>query len=386
MQSLSTPKSDMLLGTFSVIAVLVFVVLWIWLKDEPVFNAAQRFKVIFHDSGGLNENAAVQVNGIRIGSVEKVGLGDNDAVVVTVRINSRRHAAPEGSRFEIRTNGLVGAKYLKVEPPAGYTGSGVPLLSESSLVRGQDPFQPEEVMKDVLEEVKAIKLRELDRRIESRLDRLALAADEVSTLTRQLQPTAMRLPFMIDESTVTMHQFGVLAGDLRGTTGSINRMLHHSGGKTDLKETAQCAFAAADRLRATALIMQGTLSDKCLRHDVLDVAHSLDDSSIQLNNAVAAIGHITVDPALASDLKSMTHDARDTVQGLNSLVQQPLLHSDLHCTLLSVQRAADRFDQIGAQVHQILNKRAPLLQLFFTRPGYIPCLPEYAQRPGCAVK
>lgn len=61
-------------GLFATVALIMFIYGWSWLKGLSVLHPPQRFTVQFHDVAGLNSNAPVNVNGVRVGTVEKLSL------------------------------------------------------------------------------------------------------------------------------------------------------------------------------------------------------------------------------------------------------------------------------------------------------------------------
>ena len=112
----SQPNYEYRVGLFSVIALIIVFWGWSWLKDISL-RPPQRFDVKFHDIAGLTKNAPVQVNGVRVGTVEKIELRGAGQVLCSLRIPAENTIIPQGSLITIQTLGLVGAKYIEITLP-----------------------------------------------------------------------------------------------------------------------------------------------------------------------------------------------------------------------------------------------------------------------------
>lgn len=71
----------------------------------------------FEDASGLKERSPVTMAGVRIGRVKSVSF-DNQALqaVVTMQIESKYNALPKDTSASIYTAGLLGEKYVGLEP------------------------------------------------------------------------------------------------------------------------------------------------------------------------------------------------------------------------------------------------------------------------------
>ena len=104
-------------GLFVLIALIFLVCGWSWMKSFSPLHPSQRVRVMFHDVAGLNSNAAVYADGVRIGTVEDIRLAGRRKVLVGLKINPSEITLPLGCSFGIFTNGLVGARYVEVSLP-----------------------------------------------------------------------------------------------------------------------------------------------------------------------------------------------------------------------------------------------------------------------------
>ncbi|MCW9023588.1 MAG: outer membrane lipid asymmetry maintenance protein MlaD [Gammaproteobacteria bacterium] len=81
--------------------------------DDEGFDVEARFE----DASGLKVRSAVTMAGVRIGQVKQIHFDDDKLqAVVTIRLNSVHDKLPEGTSASIYTAGLLGEKYVGLEP------------------------------------------------------------------------------------------------------------------------------------------------------------------------------------------------------------------------------------------------------------------------------
>lgn len=74
-------------------------------------------KAYFDDVSGLNERAPIRVAGVRVGRVHSISFDqDRLQAVVLLNIESGFDKLSDDSIAAIRTDGLLGAKYVALEP------------------------------------------------------------------------------------------------------------------------------------------------------------------------------------------------------------------------------------------------------------------------------
>jgi phospholipid/cholesterol/gamma-HCH transport system substrate-binding protein len=79
---------------------------------------------VFKSVSGLDEKAAVRMAGVKIGTVDAVGLADSKARVV-MRINPGVRIQ-RGSEAAVKSMGLLGDKFVEIIPPSRVAAEGVP--------------------------------------------------------------------------------------------------------------------------------------------------------------------------------------------------------------------------------------------------------------------
>jgi phospholipid/cholesterol/gamma-HCH transport system substrate-binding protein len=104
-------------GLFFLVGLAMFAYVWFKVLD---FELKEGFvlKVHIKSVEGLVKDAQVQISGIRVGSVKDIQY-DPDAgkALVTLEIrDAYRNSIPEGSKAALKTKGLLGDRYLSIEP------------------------------------------------------------------------------------------------------------------------------------------------------------------------------------------------------------------------------------------------------------------------------
>lgn len=72
--SASKPNYEVRVGIFTILAVIILLYGWTWLKSFSPMHPPQLITVQFHDIAGLATNAPVNINGVRVGTVEQIEL------------------------------------------------------------------------------------------------------------------------------------------------------------------------------------------------------------------------------------------------------------------------------------------------------------------------
>jgi outer membrane protein OmpA-like peptidoglycan-associated protein len=105
-------------GVFIVLA-LLFLSIGIFLigNKDFLFSSTYRLKADFQNVGGLNNGADVRVGGIHQGTVKEIDLPSQPDGKVNVVMNLRsqtRNIIKKDSRASIKTEGLLGDKYVEI--------------------------------------------------------------------------------------------------------------------------------------------------------------------------------------------------------------------------------------------------------------------------------
>jgi len=357
--------SDGSLGIFTVVALVLLLWGYLWFKGTGALVHAQTINVIFHEVAQLNDNAAVYVDGIRVGMIDKMDWEDDHKVLVRVRITNKKVHVPQGAEFMILTNGIVGAKYIEIKiPRIPYRNAGLPDLPDNAVVRGEDPGRPELAINKLVIALSQIDPVLLVKHFNEDRKRLVRAADQLSILADKTYP-------VIDNALPLERDMTSIAHDLKTTTRKINKILDDPHFSNDLKETVTKLKETAETIKDTVRDINNTLTDKPLRRDLLSALDNLRLATENVQHSVASVEKMTGDQKLRDDIKDILAQARKTLDKVDSMFSKPGYGSDLKQTLSSTREAIGHLDMVSQQLNQILDKRAPLLHLMFGRPGQL---------------
>ena len=211
-------RADGLVGLFTLVALLLGVGAYTWWKTFTPLTPPQRINVMFHDVASLNYQAAVYVDGVRVGSVDKIEIKDNERVQVGIKVNTRKITIPVGSRFIILPNGVVGAKYIEIVLPKKDPNQKPVLLTENQVAEGDDPIRPEIVVNELVEKLSTLDFSEVQSKLSTSLDKMGGLADRVSVLSKKMEPVA-------EHATKTADSVNALATEMRTPVNQMQQIL-----------------------------------------------------------------------------------------------------------------------------------------------------------------
>jgi phospholipid/cholesterol/gamma-HCH transport system substrate-binding protein len=127
----------MAVGVFLVAGFICFAYLSVKLGDVDLFGE-QTYAVTarFGSVSGLKEGAAVEMAGVRIGSVGRIVLDPKDYEAVVELSIEKQIRLQEDSIASIRTSGIIGDKYVDVSPGGleGYIADGGQIVETESAI------------------------------------------------------------------------------------------------------------------------------------------------------------------------------------------------------------------------------------------------------------
>lgn len=392
-------------GLFALLALILLVWGWGWLKSFNPLHSPQKFIVRFHDVAGLGNNATVNINGVRVGTVEKVDLISKGEVNCYIKITAEKVVVTKGSKVTIQTLGLVGAKYLEISLPEPTAGVETPpALGPDDIVIGEDPVRVELVINEmatkfakVFRAVKseragtslaealehsgeAVKnINQASAKLNKNMDKFAAVADSVQATSDKIGAAARNAEGVeasaksfFSHGTSTMDSVNGLAREWQGTSKRIDKLLDNPNTSGELKETIKMARQTADTISKTIHELNSTLKDESTRQNVMDILDRVDKSTNNIAKSLSTVQGLASDQGLRSDLKEIVGNANAAMTKFDKIINEPDFKTNITSTMCKVQTAADDVDYASRQVSHVLNQRAPLLKMMFGKPGRIP--------------
>lgn len=125
-------KLELTVGAFMLIGILCLGYLSIKLgKMELLGGNYYRISAQFDSVSGLKNGARVEVAGVEVGAVEKIGLSSvgGDTATVTIKIRDGVKITDDVIA-SVRTSGIIGDKFIKLKP-----GGSDQMLKNGSKIR-----------------------------------------------------------------------------------------------------------------------------------------------------------------------------------------------------------------------------------------------------------
>lgn len=357
--------SDAVLGIFATIALICLVWGYCWLKSYGIVINPQKINITFHEVAGLNTSAAVYLDGVRVGIVDKLKWVDRNRVVVGIRIHASGLVVPKGSQFSILTNGIVGAKFVEIVLPETSEGQPKPrALTESDEVIGIDPVRPELAVNKLAIGLSKIDMQEFHDNFEADRTRLARAADELSALAKETMP-------VVKAAIPLENEIMALSKETRAALKKVSKLLGEQSISDDIKATTKEARETVEIVKSIVTDINTTIKDKKIRKDLTDSIARLTEASKSVERSVTKIEKIADDKEIRDDIKTILKDAKDALSNADKLLNNKEFTKDIHKTIKKSQTTLDELDSVAERLNQILDKRFPLTRMMFGRPGHL---------------
>ncbi len=132
---------ELKVGLFVSMGILIFITIIFSIGDVNFVKQGYRIKTLFSFIDGVTESSPVRYAGVDVGHVEKIEIRqdtpDGSAKVeVTAYIDDPARTIERDSKAMINTLGLLGEKYVEIEP--GQKSSGY--IQDGEYICGKDPM------------------------------------------------------------------------------------------------------------------------------------------------------------------------------------------------------------------------------------------------------
>jgi len=137
-------RSDIKVGLLVLISFIVFVIGIFVVSDvRSLWDKKKTLTILFQYADGITKGSPVWYAGFEVGGVKDIRLatGVADRIAITVRISPDARVRKD-SRAEIRSLGMMGAKYVEVSPGS----SDSPELVSGDTLEGRSPASLSEII------------------------------------------------------------------------------------------------------------------------------------------------------------------------------------------------------------------------------------------------
>ena len=308
-----------------------------WLKGTLSFNRNTHYAVIFDNVKGLAEGSIVQMSGVTIGKVDKVGLTRN---LTGYRDNMARidlsvtlpHQIPEGSKFLIISPAFGNVNTLTVDPnpkpadplPDGaiVTGTASPGLDD--LLKDSGPLldQTRTLLKTVQQSAEAAAKftndAQIQRDLKLTVHNLAETTAQLPGLLRQSERQLTALSTQTQLLLIKVNRAADsgqrIASNAEGLTGDLRSTV--SENRAGLKSLVQNASETASSFATLADNISGTIGNKDLQRNLATASENLAAITTRLDATATDLNRLSSDPRLSEDVRQTVATVRETADNL----------------------------------------------------------------------
>jgi phospholipid/cholesterol/gamma-HCH transport system substrate-binding protein len=123
-------NTELIIGLFMLGGFLAFSYLSLQMGEFSILNFENNYSLEaeFESVSGLKVGAAIEIAGVNIGKVSRVGLGEQGLAKITMLVNPDIKITADAIA-SIRTQGFIGDKYIKI-----IQGADEEMLGEGDLI------------------------------------------------------------------------------------------------------------------------------------------------------------------------------------------------------------------------------------------------------------
>ncbi len=281
-------------GSVSIVALLMLAYIIINLGSFSFGDKGYPMQIIFPQVNGLKQGNILRYAGVDIGQVKEITVLP-EGVKVIAMINPGVKI-PEGSKFTIGSEGLVGEKYINISPPYHQTG----FLPPNAIVRGEDiqgfdqlVASSDKVLGEIHQLVKSINEIIGDDKVKAAIKEALLNAKNI---TANLDAMSAALARMAENN-----------------EGNVNTMM------SNLSEMAITLRDVAGRVDA---MMIGIDNDGQTVRDLRETIQNIKSTSARIEKMAAALDGVVTDPETAKNIKETLRNARSVSEKANKMLSK----------------------------------------------------------------
>lgn len=205
-------SNETLVGALAAVAITVLILGFNFLKGEEVFSTTSNYYVRFPDAAGLQNSASVLHQGVKVGSVRKVGLAkDGNGVMVQFYINNKVKVL-EGSVAKLISTDFFGTKALSIA-----VGNGEIVIAEDDTIPG--------LIEPSLLETLGTEIDPLRKKTESLLTHIdtlvaAIETDKIRAIMANLEKSSGSLNQLVSEQDSRLNK---MLADAQAITGNLRK-------------------------------------------------------------------------------------------------------------------------------------------------------------------
>ncbi len=288
-------------GAVALIGLLLLGYMVVYLGGISFGEKGYPLQVVFSEVSGLKEGNIVRYAGVDVGRVDAVRTGDK-GVEVRLLINPGIKI-PQGSRFSIGTDGLLGEKFINITPPRdnqGHLPPGATVAGEDP--RGFDQFvnSADKVLADVQKLVNNLNEVLGDEKFKTAVRATAFNARDLTERLNEFSASMARMAANNEQDVNAMvGNLRAMSDSLRDMAGRVDKMVAtvDDNGRTasDLKETIQNLKNTSVRVEKIAASVQDIVTDPETAQNIKETLRNTRSVSEKANKMLTKMDSIKAD-------------------------------------------------------------------------------------------
>lgn len=245
-----------------------------------------KLDVIYDEVNGLKIGNEVRFAGVPIGKVEDLKV-DGTKIRTVIKIDSK-HKVPVNSKFSIGMDGVLGTKFVSIDPP---------LVSDGTNYKGG-------------EQVVGIEPKGLDQFMESSTKVLA-----------KLEGIADAFNNVFGDKDVqqSMRQGFVQAGEIAKNLNTFTKVMADSATANQQEITTMIAQLKEMSVSMNQLVTAAN-ANGATGENVANMAANMADASKQIKEMANSLNSVVSDPKTKKDLQETLHNANETSTKANKIL------------------------------------------------------------------
>ena len=287
------------IGLIFVFSSFAFVGGLLYLQDISIRKSNYTFTVLFENVQGLNVGDQVDMLGKKIGKVSHTHImGQKIAVELSID-NSFAFSIPIDSKIEVKSEGLIGSKFISITP--GYNRKDY--ILPGATVEGLREFNITEITPGIIPMTQDLSAfaRQLKATLgEEEKDKIRLTIKNIESFTAQLDSFIQNYQNIISET--DRNHFHLTMKNLRDVSDELKEGINKEINKLDqMLDDFKTVTDKSDDISTT-------ISE--LRKSSI----SISKLTAKLENAEGTLGKLMNNDTLYEDMNGLVNDVRELVQ------------------------------------------------------------------------
>lgn len=275
---MSKPTNEIKVGALTLGGLIIFLLIISFLGVFSFAGSGYKLEVMYNEVNGLKIGNEVRFAGVPVGKVEELTV--EGTKIRTVLKIDEKNKIPLNSKFSIGMDGVMGTKFVSIEPP---------LVADGSSYRGG-------------EQIIGVEPKGIDQFMESStkvLAKLEGIADAFNNV------------FGDKEVQKSMRQGFVQAGEIAKNLNTFTKVMADSA-TANQQEIATMVSQLKEMSINMNQIVTAANADGATGQNVANMAADMADASRQIKEMAHSLNGVVSDPKTQKDLKETLHNAKET--------------------------------------------------------------------------